>query len=142
MARLARILPVVLLVAGGITGCDEADVFPSGPAATLAGTAWRAISVGGKLPVAAHEPWITFTTDQVTGSGGCNGFGGTYTFVNGILKFGEIATTLALCDGPVGSIESSFGEVLRTVRSVSIDASGQLLIDGTAGQVLFVPTTR
>jgi heat shock protein HslJ len=53
-----------------------------------------------------------------------------------------MATTLALCEGPVGSMEDSFGDILQNAKSVSIDASGHLLVEGSGGQVLFVPTTR
>jgi heat shock protein HslJ len=135
-------LVLVALVSLVIAACGGAASPPPQPVpTTLAGTAWRAVSVAGKSTVVGREPTIKFDTDRVTGSGGCNGFGGTYTFANGVLRFGEMPMTLMGCEDPVGSIETSFMQILTSVTSVSIDEGGQLLVEGAGGQVLFVPST-
>ena len=137
-AALVLAVFVSLLVAA----CSGASSPPPQPVpTTLAGTVWRAVSVAGRSTVVGREPTITFGTDRVTGSGGCNGFGGTYTFANGVLTFGEMPMTLIGCQDPVGSIETAFMQILTSVKTVSIDEGGQLLLEGTGGQVLFVPTS-
>jgi heat shock protein HslJ len=137
---MARIALIILVLALGLAACDDAQPPPTGSPPRLAGTAWRAIAVAGKLPVAGHEPTIAFGPDRVSGSGGCNGFGGTYTYIDGVLTFGEMATTLALCAGPVGSVETSFSQILSSVQRLSINENGQLLLEGIGGQMLLVPT--
>jgi heat shock protein HslJ len=139
MARIALVVLVLVLAA-----CDAVETPPTGPPneqpAGLAGTAWRAAFVAGRATVAGHEPTITFGPDRVTGSGGCNGFGGSYTYVDGVLTFGQMATTLALCSGAIGSMETAFAQILASVQRVSIDGSDNLVIEGAGGQILLVPT--
>ena len=138
---MARIVLAVLVLALAMAACDDAEPPPNGSPLRLAGTAWRAIAVAGKRPIPGHEPTIAFGPDRLSGNGGCNGFGGTYTYIDGVLKFDQLATTLALCDGPVGSVENSFSQILSSVKRVSIEANGNLLLEGVGGQVLLVPTT-
>jgi heat shock protein HslJ len=142
MTKRHAALVLTVLVGILVAACSGAASPPPKPAPlSLAGTAWRAVSVAGQSTVVGHEPTISFAADRVTGSGGCNGFGGTYTFVDGVLKFGEMPMTLIGCADPIGSIETSFMQILTTVKHVSIDDGGQLLIEGTGGQVLLVPTS-
>ena len=141
--QFARLLSVAL--AGMLLiGCGGgAAASPSPPAEpTLAGTAWRAVSVAGRATVVGSEPKLAFAADQVTGTGGCNQFGGDYTYVDGKLKFGDMPMTLMGCEEPIGSIEGDFLKILTTVTAVSIDDGGQLMIDSPSGQALLVPSTR
>jgi heat shock protein HslJ len=127
----ATILSVLVLV-----GCGEPG--SSTPPLTLAGTTWRAVSVAGRSPVADREPTISFDADQVRGSGGCNQFGGSYSYVDGVLEFGELTMTLMGCSDPIGSIEAAFMATLTALKSASIDDSGRLVLDGAGGEMLLV----
>jgi heat shock protein HslJ len=127
----AAILSVLVLV-----GCGEPS--SSTPPLTLAGTTWRAVSVAGRSPVADREPTISFDADRVRGSGGCNQLGGSYSYDDGGLVFGELTMTLMGCPEPIGSIEAAFVATLTALKSASIDDSGRLVLDGPGGQVLLV----
>lgn len=109
---------------------------------TLAGTSWRAVSVGGRSTVVGREPRLAFEATKVTGSGGCNQFGGDYTYADGRLSFGELPMTLMGCDEPIGSIEGDFLKLLGGGVTVTVDDGGQLLLEGPAGQALLVPAPR
>jgi len=135
-ALLACLLGACLLAAcaGGAAG-------PSGPAGipTLAGTAWKAVSVAGRTTVSGNEPTLEFDATRVTGSGGCNQFGGEYTFADGRLAFGEMPMTLIGCEEPISTIEGEFLKVLQGGVTVSVDDGGQILLEGPGGQALLVP---
>jgi heat shock protein HslJ len=131
-ARLAAaILSTLVLV-----GCGAGD--GATPPPTLAGTAWRAVSVAGRSPVAGREPTIAFEADRVSGSGGCNQFGGSYSYVDGVLAFGDLSMTLMGCSEPIGSIEAAFMATLGALKAASIDEAGRFVLDGPGGQVLLV----
>ena len=123
------------------SGC--ASTGPSGPAAaapeTLAGTSWKAVAVAGRSTVAGREPSLAFDANRVSGSGGCNQFGGEYDYDGGRLTFGEMPMTLMGCDEPIGSLETDFLKVLDGGVTVSIDDGGRLLLEGPGGQALLVP---
>ena len=106
---------------------------------TLAGTAWRAISVSGAAPVAGNEPTIAFDADRATGTTGCNQYFGGYTYADGTIALSQVGMTMMACDGPIGTVEGSFVKALNGATSVAIDDGGQLLLSGTGGEVLFTP---
>ena len=125
-----------------VSGCASAG--PSGPAGaappeTLAGTSWKAVAVAGRSTVAGREPSLAFDANRVSGSGGCNQFGGEYHYDGGRLTFGEMPMTLIGCDEPIGSLETDFLKVLGGGVTVSIDDGGRLLLEGPGGQALLVP---
>jgi heat shock protein HslJ len=107
--------------------------------AGLTGTAWRALTVAGKAPVAGREPTIAFAADRVTGSGGCNGFGGPYHQTGRDIQFGDLAMTLMGCTEAIGSTEGTFMRILSTARTATVDGSGRLTIEGPDGLVVLAP---
>jgi heat shock protein HslJ len=134
-----------LLVAVALPGCSSAGPPDgSGPTApeSLVGSSWKAESVAGRSTVAGREPTLTFELTRVGGSGGCNQFGGDYTYSDGRLAFGEMPMTLIGCEDPIGSIEADFLRVLGAGVSVTLHDGGRLLLEGPGGQALLVPATR
>lgn len=132
---------LVALLAGVLVACAGGAASPSGPAGipTLAGTSWKAVSVAGRTTVSGSEPTLAFDATKVTGSGGCNQFGGEYTFEGGRLTFGEMPMTLIGCEEPISTIEGEFLKVLQGGVTVSVDDGGQILLEGPGGQALLVP---
>ena len=136
---------VLVVFALMITGCGSggsASPSPEPVPDTLAGTAWKAISVGGRATVVGREPKLAFDATKVTGTGGCNQFGGDYTYTAGNLTFGEMPMTLMGCEEPIGSIEGDFVKLLAGGVSVRMDDGGQILLEGPAGKALLVPAAR
>ena len=134
-----------LLVAVALVGCSSAGP-PDDPSVTapesMAGSSWKAVSVAGRSTVAGREPTLSFETTRVTGTGGCNQFGGDYTYSDGRVAFGEMPMTLIGCEDPIGSIEADFLKVLGAGVSATLDDGGRLLLEGPGGQALLVPAGR
>ena len=123
-ARLAVGLLVTLIALGGCATAgpsappDSKGSSPSaGTSAGLPGTSWIVLTVGGSDTVADHRPTMAFGGDgQVQGTGGCNGYGGPYTVDGDAIEVGELASTLILCEGDVGTQEAAFMAALNGAR--------------------------
>ncbi|MBA2380936.1 MAG: META domain-containing protein [Chloroflexi bacterium] len=137
MKRLA------LLVLLGAVSCGGPDVSPGGASgahpASLAGAAWVVISVDGRLPVAGGEPTVAFTPAGVSGSGGCNHFGGSYRYdpATGALEFENLAMTAMACaDDRRNQFEAGFSRALQQANVASSDELGHLILTGPGGAIV------
>lgn len=87
-------------------------------AADLDGTSWRLVELGENQPVADDvEITISFAGDQISGSGGCNNYNGSFTLSEDnpfLVTFGPIAATRMLCPDPAGSAETAYFNALST----------------------------
>jgi heat shock protein HslJ len=138
-SRLA--LSIAIAVVGVAAACGpgaEGSPPPSQPPGSLAGTAWRVVSIDGVAPVAGRAPTIAFGPVNVSGSGGCNTYGGPYRYEAGSIQFGDLAMTAMGCIGPIGPMEAAFMKVLSTATSASVDSQAQLVLDGPAGKLILV----
>jgi len=150
IARTALTIALVawLLAACGGSTASTSPVAVTPPCcpATLAGTNWGVVSVAGRPSVPANTPFIGFTADRVKGTGGCNSFGGGYTYdpTTGSLTFGELMMTLMGCIGPGGDFEAVFFTALQGPLQVTqaSDGSGGLAIDGPKGRIVLAPAAR
>lgn len=68
---------------------------------------------------------LTFEADgKVSGSGGCNSFGGTATTDDqGRLQFPDLVSTLRGCPEPIGGREARYFLNLREARSYTLDGA-------------------
>jgi heat shock protein HslJ len=147
--HLARTTVAVGLVALLVAACDgssgppSAEVVPPAGPATLAGTNWGVVSVAGRPSVPASTPFIGFTADRAQGTGGCNQFGGSYTYdpTTGTLTFGELMMTLMGCLGPQGDFETVLFAALQGPQQVT-QADGNLFFDGPKGRIVLAPAAR
>ena len=140
---------VALLVAacgGSSSSTNPVTVTPPCCPATLVGTNWGVVSVADRPSVPPSIPFIGFTADRVQGTGGCNSFGGGYTYDRntGSLTLGELMTTLMGCIGPQGDFETILFEALQGPLSVTqlADGGGGLVIDGSKGRIVLAPAAR
>ena len=139
-----RLLPILVL-AVALAGCAGAgsspsvSVSPVDPAAPagLEGR-WKASTVAGQPVVPGHEPTATFSATEVNGTTGCNSYGGGYTYAGGAITFGPMRMTLMACIGPIGEVEGRFTAAMTGATTATVDALGHLVIDGTAGSIVFV----
>ncbi|MEZ4707572.1 MAG: META domain-containing protein [Caldilineaceae bacterium] len=85
-------------------------------AADLDATSWRLVELGENQPVADDvEITITFAGDQISGSGGCNNYNGSFTLNEDnpfLVTFGPIAATRMLCPDPASSAETAYFNAL------------------------------
>jgi heat shock protein HslJ len=121
-------------------GPDQALVFVR--IASLAGTAWQLISLDGQEAPVEDPITLIFAEDaQITGSGGCNPYGGSYRVEGDTLTFSELVTTRIACmENGVMERETQFfaalnaavGYELREGRLVIVYGDGQELIFAAA----------
>lgn len=70
------------------------------------------------------EAGLTFNEDgTVTGTSGCNEFGGSYTVEGDKITFKEIVSTLMLCDTPIMGQEEAMYQVLTDTATFQIDGN-------------------
>jgi heat shock protein HslJ len=139
-SRLVLLVALVFALAacGGEAG-------PSGPppsaggTVSLADTAWTVISVAGRPPVPGAVPSVTFSADAITGSGGCNSFGGRYQFEpsSGRIAIRDLGMTAMGCvQAGVGEFETAFVQALGAATEAGLDPAGQLVLSGPSGRII------
>lgn len=145
-AVAVALLALFVAACGGSSASSRPPDAVAGWPATLAGTNWGVVSVAGQPSVPASTPFIGFTADRAQGTGGCNQFGGGYTYdpTTGTLKLGELMMTLMGCIGPQGDFESVFVGALQGPLQVSqtADGSGNLVFEGPKGRIILAPAAR
>ncbi len=90
------------------------------------------------MPEAGREPTLAFRDDLVVGSTGCNEYGGPVTIDGLTIEVGDVATTLILCEGPVGTMEAAFMRALNDATDLAPQGAN-LLIRGPGGEILLRP---
>jgi heat shock protein HslJ len=113
---------LVLVFTRGAPGAEE----PSG-SASLTGT-WNLNSYRSAAVLASAladvEAGLTFNQDgTVTGTSGCNEFGGGYTVAGDQITFKEIVSTLKLCDTPLMGQEEAMQQVMTETAAFQIDGN-------------------
>ena len=113
----------------------------------VVGPEWRLVSYQGAdgqvSDVSANEITIRFGADgSVSGSGGCNGYRGTYTAdATGALALSQVVATLRACaDETKTAWETRYFAALQTVSAYKLDGDRvQLVFAGGAGLLTFAP---
>ncbi len=146
VAPIALIVALVALLVAACGGSGASSRPPDAVAgwpATLAGTNWGVVSVGGQPSVPASTPFIGFTADRAQGTGGCNQFGGSYTYdpTTGTLTFGDLMMTLMGCLGPQGDFETVLFAALQGPQHVT-QTTDNLFFDGPKGKIVLAPAAR
>ena len=93
--------------------------------ASLAGSEWG--------PEADGKPdrYIQFKESDITGHGGCNRFGGRYTFDGNAIKIGPIYSTRMACEPQVMDAEQAWFRLLERASSVEATPTTLVLKDGS-----------
>ncbi len=136
VSRVALAIVVLIVLPGcGGPSVSSAAITPG----SLAGTSWQVISIDGRSPVPGREPTVAFSAARLAGSTGCNDYGADYRYDadGGALTIGLLASTLILCEGPVGDVEVAFGQALQGPIRVSVEAD-RLTLQGTVHQVVLI----
>jgi heat shock protein HslJ len=113
----------LVLVLTRSTGPSEEPMTP----ASLTG-AWKLTSSGSGGTLASAlanvEAGLTFNGDgTVTGTSGCNEFGGRYVVEGDQITFIEIVSTLKLCDTPMMEQEEAVQQVLTGTATYKIEGN-------------------
>jgi hypothetical protein len=88
------VIAVAAIVAAVVWGAADSG---GGDGGTLAGTSWTLTDLdsGG---VTGTAPTLELTETDVSGTGGCNTFSGTYTTDGDTISFGPLASTMMACE--------------------------------------------
>jgi heat shock protein HslJ len=108
----------------------------------LRGTAWELASMSGSGLLPGTSITIEFTDEEVSGSAGCNHYGGSYQISGSSLTFSDVFSTEMACPEPQGILEQE-GEYLAALNDADSYqlASDQFEILDEAGEQLLVFVT-
>ena len=83
---------------------------------------WVAFELNGK---AVEGPTLQYTTDKVSGTGGCNQFNGPITIEDDAVQIGPLASTRMMCEGKA-DVETQYFAALQEARTFTLD--GEVLV--------------
>jgi heat shock protein HslJ len=132
---------VLLSFALLLSACAESDLIREAHPTSLVGSAWRAVSVSGRPPIAGSEPTVVFAAAEVKDSAGCNSYGGRYSYEpsTGAIAFQDLGMTLMACAEPArNDVELLFTRAINQATSASIDPDGRLVLSGPGGEIILV----
>jgi heat shock protein HslJ len=110
-----------------------------GASSALTGVTWKLVSYGppgAEQDAVADVPTsLVFGDDgQVSGSMGCNSFGGEYKVEGNQITFGPLVSTLMACDEPIMNQESAVLKIFTGTVDYQVDGT-TLTITGADGSV-------
>jgi heat shock protein HslJ len=79
---------------------------------------------------------VAFAETDLSGSGGCNQMGGTYTAADGDIAVSDLFSTQMACEPAIMEQEAAFTARMTGATTYSSDA-GTLTIDGDEGSIVF-----
>lgn len=100
----------------------------------LDGTRWHVETIDGNSPMGGTELTLEFGDGQVSGTTGCNSFGGGYQVAGPELSFGDLAQTLMACLDPQGVMEQEQAYMLTLNSTEAYEIQdGELVLSDTTG---------
>lgn len=137
-ASASIIFAGTLLLSACATAVPSGDMPPSDHGDVLAGTSWVLDALGEQRVTDDTTATLQFAEDgTLSGSGGCNRYNGDFTADGDTLEISELASTLMLCEGTVGQLESSFITALDETRHFTV-AGDTLTLSDDGGAVLLL----
>ena len=144
--RVRSVATMVMLLALPLAACASSNDSGSGgaasaPAQSLADTAWdlAQYAPAGKSELTPVPNGVKataeFTTDQISGSSGCNRFTGGYTTDGSTIDIGPLASTAMACVGEAMAVEADYLARLDEAATFSI-GDGTMTLSDKAGQVV------
>jgi len=123
----------------------QAPPAPSSATSTgLANTSWKLATVEAlgtsNAPLSGTEITLAFSADgQVSGSGSCNNYNGSYQLEGNQLTLGPLVTTQKVCEDPVMLQEQGYLTMLQTPATVN-QQSERLTLTLDGGKTVFTYT--
>jgi len=115
---------------------------PPVTSALLAGTQWTAFAVDGLAEVVSPKPKLRWDlSERVSGTGGCNAFGGPSVIGPDSLRIGPLVPVGKMCITLPGAQEDLFFTALERTRKARLERDQLVLMDATGNQLArFLPT--
>ena len=142
---MRRILSIAL-TAVLLVGCGSTTTPTSQPTSAptivdqsaLIGSRWNVLTINGKPLVGTKPlPFVIESASQVSGDGGCNGYGGGITIDGANLRIGPLVSTLMACAEPgIQDQETALHQQFELVRSYQQTESHLNLLDAEGNVVI------
>jgi heat shock protein HslJ len=106
------------------------------PTADLSGE-WKLTSLNGKAPLTGSSITAKFENGDISGSTGCNNYGGQYELDGEKITFSAIFQTEMACLDPQGVMEqeSEYTQTLSQTTAYSLSGN-QLLLKNASGDTI------
>ncbi len=110
----------------GLLALSASAPVASNPVQQIDRTAWHIVTLNSKAT--EGKPHIEFARGQISGSSGCNGFGGSYKRRGSVLMVQEVIATQMACGGKLGMQEKSLFALLGPNLRLRFGKGGLLYI--------------
>jgi heat shock protein HslJ len=138
---LVRMTRVLLLLATALVAVAAAGI-GSAASSPLTGQVWVLKTLLGKPPLQGTELTSEFTSSgSVSGTAGCNSYGGKYTASGKSLRISSLASTQMACAPKIMAQESAFLKALSVTRSYSVSGT-TLTIKSAAGLLTYTAQSQ
>jgi heat shock protein HslJ len=139
--RASVILVSAVLFGCGLAGCGEdadTDSVTAGETVDLAGRTFESTDVRGHDLVEDTSVTLSFESDRVSASAGCNTFTGAASWDDGTLSLGddELAATMMACSPEQQEQDDWLTEFLASSPDLALDGSTLTLGDDMSGMTL------
>lgn len=127
---------LLLILAGLLVSCSSTSGSLAGQ---LTGKVWKLSAIDGNAPLTGTKVTIQFKDGKISGSTGCNSYGGAYQFTGEKgLQIKDVVQTEMACLTPDGVMdqESKFSQALNKAASLDIQAGKLILLDGSGKALL------
>jgi heat shock protein HslJ len=137
--RTARAIGALVVAALPLVSCSSGD--------ELAGTSWQAVQLGARPTVPDVVSTVAFEDGEVSGSGGCNSYTGTYEAraaggaygpEESSISITDVGGTEMACEDLVMAQEAAFYDALTGATTYAINVDRLELKDGDEILVAFV----
>ncbi len=110
------LLAVTVVAAVGGAGVGSAQSSP------LTGKTWVLTALLGKPPLEGTKPTSVFTpAGDVSGSAGCNHYGGRFAVSGSTIKISSLVSTLMGCPPKIAAQEAAFLKALGSARTFHVE---------------------
>lgn len=129
---------VALTVVAVVAGAGAASAQPDG----LTGKTWVLTSLRGKAPVHGTTLTSVFTpAGDVSGSAGCNHYGGRFTVSGDAIEISKLVSTLMGCPQKIAAQEAAFLKALGAAHTYRVGGA-KLILSRADGRALLTYTAR
>jgi heat shock protein HslJ len=100
--KIQKHLQIVVLLLILLSSCSGNEPKVEAP---LRGKTWVLSTYSNTHPITGHQPTLKFDADQISGTTGCNHYGGTYHIEGDSIRFAGIYSTEMACPDPEGLMD-------------------------------------
>jgi heat shock protein HslJ len=123
-----------------VLGTSSAVLAAGGTGGTLEGHTWvlQTYAVAGTATSVPSTVTVdaTFIGGRVSGTGGCNVYGGSYTASGASLTFGPLVSTMMACGDPKDAVEQAYLAALAKSATYTATATALTIYDAAGAEIL------